>query len=195
MIRFCCYCDLTWRPCLFASWVDDLVGRWDSREAERDLVERGHTGELQVSTFLCSSSDRLGVRKTTQGNIDRSGKLKNRWESSVSETQELTNYYSLLFTDVQLCASFVLCWDTMHYKHSFAPFTLLWRQVSSILGAKYMSRIQRIIILWSIFNVKLLISAALIKGPSIVHGLVNWIDFPFTHVLDEVTETCKTAES
>lgn len=94
MIRFSCYCDLTWRPCLFASWVDDLVGRWDSREAERDLVERGHTGELQVSTFLCSSSDRLGVRKTTQGNIDRSGKLKNRWESSVPETQELTNYYN-----------------------------------------------------------------------------------------------------
>lgn len=34
------------------------------------MVQSGHTGELQVSIFLCSSSDRLGVRKTTQGNID-----------------------------------------------------------------------------------------------------------------------------
>lgn len=27
MIRFSGYCDLTWRPCLFASWVGDLIGR------------------------------------------------------------------------------------------------------------------------------------------------------------------------
>lgn len=33
-------------------------------------MESWHTGELQVSIFLCSSGDRLGVRKTTQGNID-----------------------------------------------------------------------------------------------------------------------------